>query len=61
MLLPWPSRSERQAAISAARREKERSRASADRAADVERQIRQMAEENHFASLITEQIMRGQR
>ena len=59
--LPWPSRRDRKAAISAARREKEHSQAAAGRAADVERQIRRMAEDNHFASLIADQIMRGQR
>lgn len=61
MLLPWPSRHERQAAITAARREKERSQAQAGQAEDVARQIRRMTDRNHFAELIVEQIMQNQR
>ncbi len=59
MLLPWPSRHERQAAIEAARREKEQSQATAAHAAVIERDIRRMMEANHFARAIAEQIIRG--
>ena len=58
MLLPWPSRQQRQEAISDAQREKERSRSSALHAAAIEQEITRMAEVNHFAASIAEQIMR---
>lgn len=57
MLLPWPARRQRQEAISDARREKERSQSSAAHAAVIERDIARMAEHNHFAALLAEQIM----
>jgi len=57
MLLPWPSRAQRKAAISAAAREKERSRAGAAQAAGIEQAIEQMTRENHFALAITRQII----
>lgn len=56
MLLPWASRQQRQEAISDARREKERSRSSAARAAMIERDIERMASVNHFAAAIAETI-----
>ena len=52
MLLPWPTRHERAQAIAAARSEKERSQASADRAAVIGRQIQHAREENNFARAI---------
>lgn len=61
VLFPWPSRHQRQEAVSDARREKERSRSSAAHAAAVERDITRMAEANHFAQAIAEQIIRGRR
>ena len=56
VLLPWPSRNQRHAAIEAARQEKIRSRSSAEHAASIEQAIEQMAADNHFASSIAEQI-----
>jgi hypothetical protein len=61
MLLPWPARRQRQEAISDARREKERSQSSARHAATIEQDIARMAERNHFASSIAEQIMQQHR
>ena len=61
MLLPWPARHQRQAAISAARDQKERSRESASHAAAIGADIARMAERNHFAAIITEEIMRQHR
>lgn len=61
MLLPWPSRQQRAEAIASAGREKQHSQDRAAHAATVEHDIRRMAEENHFAALLAEQIMRGRR
>lgn len=61
MLLPWPSRQHRQAAVDAARREKERSRAGAADAALIGASIERLAAQNHFAMLLAEQIMRQRR
>jgi transcription elongation GreA/GreB family factor len=59
MLLPWPARHQRREAISDAREEKERSQSGARHAAVIERDIARMAEANHFAQVIADQIMRG--
>ncbi|HEV2258592.1 MAG TPA: hypothetical protein VGS06_36185 [Streptosporangiaceae bacterium] len=59
MLLPWPSKHEREAAIAAAREEKESSQAEAAHAADIGRQIRRAQEENSFARAIA-QAFRGE-
>lgn len=59
MLIPWTPRRERRKAIASAEREKDQSRTRAAHAAQVEREIRWMAEQNHFAATIAEQIMRG--
>lgn len=56
MILPWPAKHERDAAIAAARKEREHSEAAAGRAAVIERQIRQMAADNHFAEAVARQI-----
>jgi hypothetical protein len=61
VLLPWASRQQRQAAISDARREKERSLSSAVHAAVIERDIARMAEANHFSQIIADQIMQQHR
>jgi hypothetical protein len=61
MLLPWAPRQQRQEAIREARREKERSRLEAAHAAMIERDITRMAEANHFASLIADQLMQQRR
>jgi len=61
VLLPWPTRHQRQEAISDARREKERSQSSAVHAAVIERDIERMAEANHFADIIISQIMQQHR
>ncbi len=58
MPFPWPAKSSRHAAIAAARRQKERSQAGAARAEALREQIERMAAENHFASRITEDIIR---
>jgi hypothetical protein len=57
VLFPWPGRDERLASIQCAQREKQRSRDGAARAAVLERQIHRLAEENHFAMAITDQII----
>ncbi len=49
MLLPWPPRRERQAAIEQARAEKVRSQAAAEKAAVIEADIERAREENSFA------------
>lgn len=61
VLFPWPARSERREAVSAARGEKEHSRAQAGHAASVGRQIRRLTEENHYADIIAAQIIRRHR
>lgn len=58
MPFPWPARSSRHAAIAAARRQKERSQAGAADADTVRRQIEALREQNHFAALIAEDIIR---
>ncbi len=57
MPFPWPDKSRRHAAIAAARAEKDRSRAGAARAEALRRQIETMREQNHFASIIVDQII----
>jgi hypothetical protein len=57
-LLPWPSRSQRRAAVDRARGEKEQSLRSAAHAAAVRDDITSLAERNHFAAAIAEQITR---
>lgn len=52
MLLPWPSRHEREAAISSARAEKVRSQAAAAHAAVIGQDIQRAREENNFARVI---------
>jgi hypothetical protein len=61
MLLPWPGRQERQAAISAARAEKEQARARLAHAAVIEQDLDRIRHENHFAAAIAETLMRGHR
>jgi transcription elongation GreA/GreB family factor len=61
MLVPWTPRQQRRDAISDARREKERSRSSAAHAATIERDIARMAEANHFAQILADQIMQHHR
>jgi hypothetical protein len=58
MPFPWPARSSRHAAIAAARRQKERSRESAADAEAVRRQIEALREQNHFAAILAEDIIR---
>ena len=59
MLIPWTPRHVRREAIASATREKDQARVRAAHAAQIEQQIRRMAEENHFAAAIAEQILRG--
>lgn len=61
VIFPWPSRQLRQEAISNARREKEQSQSAAAQAAIIQRDIERIAEHNHFAASIAEQIMRHHR
>jgi hypothetical protein len=55
-VLPWPSRSQRRAAVARARTEKEKSRRSAVHAAAVRDDITSLAERNHFAASLVEQL-----
>ena len=55
-VFPWPSRSQRRAAVDRARGEKEKSQRSAAHAAAVRDDITSLAERNHFAAAIAEQI-----
>lgn len=57
VLLPWPHPDERKAAIEQARQGKERSVRQARDAADVEAQIRWIAERNHIAAKIAETVI----
>lgn len=56
-LTPWPPRSQRKAAIRAAREEKERSQRAAGHAAAVCAELGELAARNHFAASITRQII----
>lgn len=56
-LFPWPGRAERKAAIALARGNREAAEARAAHAARVQEQIRQIAEQNHFAEIIARQII----
>lgn len=57
-VFPWPLKHEREAALRAARHEKDRSQAAAHRAGVIERQLRQMTADDQFATRIAEQIIR---
>lgn len=57
-VFPWPLKHEREAALRAARQEKEWSQAAAHRAGTIDRQLRQMAADDQFAARIAEQIIR---
>lgn len=59
MLLPWPTRTQRRAAIASAEREKHQSRASAERAAAIGAAIEHMRHENHFADSIRASLIQG--
>lgn len=59
MLTPWPSRQARQAAIDRAHLEHERSARQALHAQRLERHLRRMQEENHFAEDLAQQIIYG--
>jgi acyl-CoA reductase-like NAD-dependent aldehyde dehydrogenase len=61
MPFPWPAKNHRHEAIAAARAEKDRSQAGAERAEVLRRQIEAMREQNHFASIIVDQIIRQHR
>ena len=58
-LFPWPSRAERKDRIARARAGAKASRREADKAAHIERDLRRIVEENHFAASIAQQIIRG--
>ena len=60
MLLPWPSRPDRQEAIASAGEEKLRSQAAAARAAAVEADLRRLAAENHWAAAIARTLRNGE-
>jgi hypothetical protein len=57
--LPWPGRSQRKAAIAAARAEAARSRRRATAAQQVTDDIARMTAGNHFADAIARQIREG--
>ena len=59
VVLPWPGRDERAAAVTSAQMERERSQEAARKASDLEKQIRKMTHDNHFAAMIAQQILRG--
>ena len=61
MPFPWPAKNRRHEAIAAARAEKDRSQAGAERAEVLRRQIEAMREQNHFASIVVDQIIRQHR
>jgi hypothetical protein len=58
MPFPWPDKSSRHEAIAEARRQKERSQAGAADADAVRLQIEALREQNHFAGIIVDQIIR---
>jgi hypothetical protein len=53
----WPGKRERKKAVQAAAGEKEESLRRASRARELEREIRQIAEANHFAEVIADQLI----
>ena len=57
-VFPWPSRHERKAAIRAARGSREHSQAQASQARGIERQILRIADDDHLAAAIVDQIRR---
>lgn len=59
VLLPWPSRHERQEAIGRARAGKEQSRREAAHAVAIQRDIERMAAVNHFAEAIRASLIEG--
>ena len=61
LLIPWPPKRDRAAAIAAARAQKEASRTGATHAAVISRDIERMTAENGFAQLLAAQIMTGRR
>jgi hypothetical protein len=61
VILPWPGRDERAVAITSAQMERKRSQEAARKASDLEKQIRKMTHDNHFAAMIAQQILKGMR
>ncbi len=59
VLLPWPARSERRALIAEATAERERSQASAARAALLEQDLRRLAAQNHWAAALAASLRNG--
>lgn len=59
VIFPWPAKHEREAAIAKARRSRQHSEAETRRAKGIERQLKAMASQNHFAQAIRDQIIRG--
>lgn len=57
-LFPWPTRAERKHRIEQARAGARASRHEADKAARLERDLRRIVDENHFASSIAQQLTR---
>ena len=55
---PWPTRAERKQRIEQARAGARAARHEADKAARLERELRRIVEENHFAAAIAQQIIR---
>lgn len=59
LMLPWPGRHERKAAIDKAKAERERSERARIHAQKLEDQLQRIMDENHFAQKIAESLMRG--
>jgi len=59
VVLPWPRRRQRKAAVRAARAEAEMSRRRAARARAVTADLERMRDTNHFAEIIARQIREG--
>lgn len=55
---PWPARAERKRRIEVARAGARASRRDADKASRIERDLRRIVAENHFAASVAEQIIR---
>ena len=54
---PWPTRAERKQRIEQARAGARAARHEADKAARLERELRRIVEENHFAASLAAQII----
>jgi hypothetical protein len=58
-MFPWPAKRDRKAAIAAAAAEHARSRAQAAQSRAVRQEIGRLARANHYADIITGDIIKG--